>query len=163
MTKTTISAPPGVPFVDTEREFDAPASLVYRAFIEPDLIVQWLGPRKYEMVLDKWDARAGGEYRYTHRGADGEFAFRGVFHSMDMDNMVQTFEFEGVPGHVSLDRLSIEDLGGGRSRVRGHSVFQTVEDRDGMVEHGMADGVNEGYDRLDELVANLGAPVGAAR
>ena len=161
--KTQISAPAATPFVDTEREFDAPASLVHRAFLEPDLIVQWLGPRKYEMVIDKFDARSGGEYRYIHRNADAEWAFHGVFHSLDIDNMVQTFEFEGYPGHVSLDQLVIEDIGGGRSRVRGHSVFQSVADRDGMIENGMSEGVEEGYDRLDELMAKLAQPVTASR
>lgn len=161
--KTQISAPAGTPFVDTEREFDAPAELVHRAFLEPDLIVQWLGPRKYEMVIDKFDARAGGEYRYIHRNADAEWAFHGVFHSLDKDNMVQTFEFEGYPGHVSLDQLVIEDIGAGRSRIRGHSVFQSVADRDGMIENGMSDGVEEGYDRLDELMARLAEPVAASR
>jgi uncharacterized protein YndB with AHSA1/START domain len=161
--KTQISAPAGTPFVDTEREFDAPAELVHRAFLEPDLIVQWLGPRKYEMVIDKFDARAGGAYRYIHRNADAEWAFHGVFHSLAIDNMVQTFEFEGYPGHVSLDQVVIEDIGGGRSRIRGHSVFQSVADRDGMIENGMSDGVEEGYDRLDELMARLTEPVAAAR
>jgi uncharacterized protein YndB with AHSA1/START domain len=161
--KTVINAPTGTPFVDTEREFDAPAELVHRAFLEPDLIVQWLGPRKYEMVLDKFEPRAGGEYRYIHRNADAEWAFHGVFHSLDIDNMVQTFEFEGYPGHVSLDQLAIEDIGGGRSRVRGHSVFQSVADRDGMIENGMSEGVEEGYDRLDELMARLAQPVSASR
>ena len=163
MSKTKITAPDGVPFVDTEREFDAPRELVYRAFLEPDLIVQWLGPRKYKMTIDKWDGRAGGEYRYVHGDDQGSYAFHGVFHSMDIDNMVQTFEFEGWPGHVSLDQLAIEDLGGGRSRVRGHSVFQSVADRDGMVESGMGDGIEDGYNRLDELLLTLREPVGATR
>jgi len=86
-----------------------------------------------------------------------------VFHSLDIDNMVQTFEFEGYPGHVSLDQLVIEDIGGGRSRIRGHSVFQSVADRDGMIENGMSEGVEEGYDRLDELMAKLAQPVTASR
>lgn len=162
MSKTRISAPDGVPFIDIEREFDAPAELVYRAYLDPELIVQWLGPRKYQMTLDKWDARAGGEYRYVHGNEEGTFAFHGVFHSMDIDNMVQTFEFEGAPGHVSLDQQVIEDIGNGRSRVKGHSVFQSVEDRDAMVEHGMSEGVEDGYNRLDELLAKLKQPVGAA-
>lgn len=162
MTKTTITAPAGQPFIDFEREFDAPPELVYRAFLEPELIVQWLGPRKYEVVLDKFDPRAGGEYRYIHRNADAEWAFHGVFHSMAMDNMVQTFEFEGAPGHVSLDRQSIEALPGGRSRIIGHSVFQSVAARDAMVENGMAEGVEDGYNRLDELLARQAQPVGAS-
>ena len=160
--KTVITAPAGQPFIDTERDFDAPRELVHRAFLEPDLIVQWLGPRKYRMTVEKWDARAGGEYRYVHADDESSYAFHGVFHSMDIDNMVQTFEFEGWPGHVSLDQIVIEDLGGGRSRVRGHSVFQSVADRDGMIESGMGEGVEDGYNRLEELLARTTQAVGAA-
>ena len=160
--KTRINAPEGQPFIDIERDVDAPRELVHRAFLEPELVVQWLGPRKYRMTIDKWDGRAGGEYRYVHGNDEGEFAFHGVFHSMDIDNMVQTFEFEGWPGHVSLEQVVIEDLGGGRSRIRNHSVYQSIADRDAMVESGMGDGVEDGYNRLDELMAKLQHPVGAA-
>jgi uncharacterized protein YndB with AHSA1/START domain len=161
MSKTQIDAPAGVPFVDITREFDAPLELVRRAWTDPDLVKQWLGPRQYEMVIEQWDARAGGAYRYIHRDdAGNEFGFHGVFHSNDPDNMVQTFEFEGMPGHVSLDRLQLEDIGGGRTRSRIHSVFQSLEDRDGMVQAGMGDGVSEGFERLDELLAKMPLPVG---
>jgi uncharacterized protein YndB with AHSA1/START domain len=161
MGKTRIIAPEGTPYIDMEREFDAPPELVHRAYVDPTLVVQWLGPRKYEMVLDRWDARAGGEYRYVHRDAESAHGFHGVFHSMDADNMVQTFEYEGAPGHVSLDTQVIEDLGGGRSRIKSHSVFQSVADRDAMVEAGMSEGVEDGYNRLDELIEKLKAPVAA--
>jgi uncharacterized protein YndB with AHSA1/START domain len=161
MSKTQIDAPAGVPFVDITREFDAPLELVRRAWTDPDLVKQWLGPRKYEMVIERWEPRAGGAYRYIHRDEAGnEFGFHGVFHSSDPDNMVQTFEFEGVPGHVSLDKLALEDIGGGRTRARIHSVYQSLEDRDGMVQAGMGDGVNEGFERLDELLATMPLPVG---
>ena len=161
MSKTQINAPAGVPFVDITREFDAPLDLVHRAWTDPDLVKQWLGPRKYEMVIERWEARAGGGYRYIHRDdAGNEFGFHGVFHSADADNMVQTFEFEGVPGHVSLDTLALEDLGGRRTRARIHSVYQSLEDRDGMVAAGMGDGVTGGFDRLDELLAKTPLPVG---
>ncbi|HET9852137.1 MAG TPA: SRPBCC family protein [Candidatus Limnocylindrales bacterium] len=159
--KTTITAPEGLPYVDMEREFDAPAELVHRAYREPELVKQWLGPRQYEMVIEKWDAREGGEYRYVHRDGSNAYAFRGVFHSMAADNMVQTFEFAGAPGHVSLDTQVIEDLPGGRSRVKSHSIFMSVADRDAMVESGMSEGVEDGYNRLDELLPTL-QPVGAA-
>jgi uncharacterized protein YndB with AHSA1/START domain len=162
MATTKITAPPGEPFVDIEREFDAPAELVHRAYIEPELVKQWLGPRKYEIVIERWDARDGGSYRYIHRDGANEYGFRGVFHSTAPDNMVQTFEFDGWPGHVSLDSQKIEDLGGGRSRVVTHSVFQSVADRDGMVEAGMSEGVEDGFNRLDELLEKI-SPVGAAR
>jgi uncharacterized protein YndB with AHSA1/START domain len=161
MSKTQISAPAGVPFVDITREFDAPVELVRRAWTDPDLVKQWLGPRRFEMVIERWEPRAGGAYRYIHRDdAGNEFGFHGVFHSNDPDNMVQTFEFEGMPGHVSLDKLSLEDLGGGKTRAQIHSVYQSLEDRDGMVQAGMGDGVSEGFERLDELLATMPMPVG---
>jgi uncharacterized protein YndB with AHSA1/START domain len=159
--KTKITAPPGEPYVDMEREFDAPAELVHRAYREPELVKQWLGPRKYEMVIERWDARDGGSYRYVHTDGTNSFGFRGVFHSFAIDNMVQTFEFDGAPGHVSLDTQRIEDLGGGRSRMTSHSVFLSVADRDAMVDAGMSDGVEDGYNRLDELLPTL-QPVATA-
>lgn len=161
--KTVITAPEGEPYIDMEREFDAPAALVHRAYVEPELVVQWLGPRKYEMVIEQWDARDGGAYRYVHRDAQSSYGFHGVFHSMAPENMVQTFEFDGAPGHVSLDSQKLEDIGGGRSRLRSRTVFQSVADRDAMAESGMAEGVEDGYLRLDELLTRIAQPVGASR
>ena len=126
MGKTRITAPEGLPFVDIEREFDAPADVVFRAYLEPELVKQWLGPRQYEMQVETWDARPGGSYRYVHTDGTNAFGFRGVFHSMDRDRMIQTFEFDGAPGHVSLDTQVIEDLPGERSRVKVHSIFMSV-------------------------------------
>ena len=160
--KTTITAPEGVPYVDMEREFDAPAELVHRAYKDPELVKQWLGPRQYEMRIEEWDARDGGSYRYVHTDGTNAYGFRGVFHSMAVDNMVQTFEFDGAPGHVSLDTQVLEDLPGGRSRLKSHSIFMSVADRDAMVEAGMGDGVEDGYNRLDELLPSL-QPVTAGR
>jgi uncharacterized protein YndB with AHSA1/START domain len=155
--ETKITAPAGLPYVDIEREFAAPRRLVYRAYSEPELIKQWLGPHKYEMDIERWDEHG---YRYVHRDPQGnEFGFRGVFHGpMTIEGGTQTFEFEGVPGHISMDTLVLEDHGD-RTIVRTHSVFQSVEDRDGMVQAGMGGGVTEGYERLDEVLEKLAAPV----
>jgi uncharacterized protein YndB with AHSA1/START domain len=160
MGTTKITAEPGLPFIDMTREFDAPRDLLFRAFTEPDLLVQWLGPRRLTMIVDRYDVRDGGAWRYIHRDADGtEFGFHGVFHGTPTpDAMVQTFEFEGAPGHVSLDTLTLEERDG-RTIVRGHSVFQSIQDRDAMIEAGMEGGVNEGYERLEELLAGLLAAV----
>jgi uncharacterized protein YndB with AHSA1/START domain len=155
-TSIKVDAQPGTPFVDTEREFEAPRDLVFRAWTEPELVRQWLGPKQYEMLIDEWSFREGGRYRYLHRAPDGgEHGFHGVFHSTTPDNMVQTFEYEGAPGHVSLDRLELVDLGGGRTLARTHTVFQSVEARDAMVAGGMTDGMNQGYERLDALLGRL--------
>ena len=152
-----VTAEKGLPFVDTERELDAPRDLVFRCFSEPELLKQWLGPQRLEMRIDEFDFRDGGRYRYAHVEPDGtEYGFRGVFHGPQTpDSMLQTFEFDGAPGHVSLDRMELVDLGNGRTLARSHSVFQTVEARDAMVESGMSDGMESGYQKLDELLAGL--------
>jgi uncharacterized protein YndB with AHSA1/START domain len=156
--KTTITVEPGKQELFITREFDAPRELVYRAHVDPDLYVQWLGPRGYEMVLETFEPKSGGRYRYIHKDKDGnEYGFHGVFHEMSEDLMIQTFEFEGLPerGHVILDTMKLEELPGDRTKVTIQSVYQSVADRDGMVESGMERGVNEGYERLDELLANM--------
>jgi uncharacterized protein YndB with AHSA1/START domain len=156
--KTTITVEPGKQELSITREFDAPRDLVYKAHIDPDLYVQWLGPRGYEMILETFEPHSGGRYRYIHKDTDGsEYGFHGVFHEMSEDLMIQTFEFEGLPerGHVVLDTMRLDELPGGRTRVTIQSVYQSVSDRDGMVQSGMERGVNEGYERLDELLEKM--------
>jgi uncharacterized protein YndB with AHSA1/START domain len=160
MSTTQIDAPAGVPFIDITREFDAPRDLVFRAWTDPELLVQWLGPRKYKMTIDKYDLRDGGQWRYVHSDDEGNaWGFHGVFHgSQTPDGMLQTFEFEGAPGHVSLESLTLEDKGG-KTIMRNHAVYQSIEARDAMIESGMEEGMNDGFDRLDDLLARLAQPV----
>jgi uncharacterized protein YndB with AHSA1/START domain len=156
--KTQIIAEPGMPQVVITREFDAPRELLFRAYTEPELLAQWLGPRRLTMTVERLDPRDGGTWRYIHHDADGsEYGFHGVFHGTPSpDGIVQTFEFEGAPGHVSLETLTFEERDG-KTLVRINDVFQSVEDRDAMIQSGMETGVNEGYERLDELLARLAA------
>ena len=160
MGRTEITAEPGTPQIRMTREFNYPAALLFRAWTDPELLKQWLGPRRYEMVVDRWELRDGGTWRYIHRGADGsEHGFHGVFHGTpSLDNMVQTFEYEGAPGHVSLDTLRFEERDG-KTIVHMNSVHQSVEARDAMIGSGMESGLNEGFERLEELLARIGAPV----
>ena len=153
----TITAPEGVPFIDISREFDAPVAAVFRAHAEPDLLKQWMGPNGYEMDIDHFDFTSGGGYRYIHRNPTGEeYAFNGVFHVVrENDFAIQTFEFDGFPDVVSIESLTFEDLGAGRTRLRAHAVYPTVEARDGMVASNMEVGVTEGYERLDKVAASL--------
>lgn len=156
--KTLVTAEPGVQELFITREFDAPRELVYKAHIDPKLYVQWLGPHGYEMILETFEPVSGGKYRYIHKDKDGnEYGFHGTFHEMSEELMIQTFEFEGLPerGHVVLDTMKLEELPDNRTRVTIQSVYQSVEDRDGMVQSGMEKGVREGYERLDELLAKL--------
>jgi uncharacterized protein YndB with AHSA1/START domain len=159
MAKTQIDAPAGVPFIDMSREFDAPRDLVFKAYTDPELLVQWLGPRKYKMTVESWDVRDGGKWRYVNSDDDGNaWGFHGVFHGdQTPDGMLQTFEFEGSPGNVSLESLVFEDEDG-KTVIRNHSVYQSIQARDAMIESGMEGGVNEGFDRLEELISKLREP-----
>ena len=160
MTTTTmrLTAEPGTPLVSFEREVAAPRALVYRAYTEPELLAQWLGPRRLTMRVEEYDVRHGGAWRYVHVDTNGtEYGFHGVFHGTpSADRMTQTFEFEGAPGHVSLDTCELVDLGA-RTLIRVTSVHQSVEARDAMIANGMEGGVTQGFERLDELVSRLQA------
>jgi uncharacterized protein YndB with AHSA1/START domain len=151
----TISAPEGLPFIDIEREFDAPVAAVFNAHRDPELVKQWLGPQGYEMKIERWDFVPQGGYRYVHTNSEGEsYGFNGTFHSVrENEFAIQTFEFEGFPDVVAIESIAFDDLGNGRTRLRIHSVYPTVEARDGMVASGMETGLREGYERLDGLVA----------
>ena len=153
-TDTRIVADPALPTIVIIREFDAPPDRVFRAYTDPDLVVQWLGPRRLTMRIDQYDARTGGSYRYVHSDDDGtEYGFHGVFHEVrPSERIVQTFTYEGFPDGVSLETALFEDLGG-RARVTGTSLMDSIEARDAMLKSGMEVGVREGYERLDELLA----------
>jgi uncharacterized protein YndB with AHSA1/START domain len=154
--KTRIVAEPGVPQIVITREFDAPRARLYRVHTDPELLVQWLGPRRLPTHVERWDVRDGGTWRYINRDGDGtEYGFHGVFHGTPSPEggIVQTFEFEGTPGHVSLQTVTFSEERGGTTLLRVNAVFQSVEDRDAMLESGMEEGVNQGYERLDELLA----------
>jgi len=138
----------------TERVFDAPRERVFQAFTDPELIPQWWGRRQDKTTIDKLDVREGGEWRFVTDGPDGNTAFRGTFRAIEPPERVeQTFEWEGMPGHVVVETATFEDLGDGRTRVSTRSVFDTTEERDGMLSSGMEIGMGESYDQLDELLA----------
>ncbi len=159
-----IVAEPGAPSVTIEREVAAPRDLVFRCFTDRDLLPQWLGPRRYATRIEEMDVRHGGSWSYVNIDPEtgAEFGFRGVYHGEPTpDQFVQTFEFLGAPGHVSMDTLQLIDRRDGRTLIRTISLFQSVEARDAMLEHGMEYGVKEGYERLDELVDRLQDRAGA--
>ena len=153
--QTRIEADPDLPTVRIIRDFNASPDRVYRAWTDPELVAQWLGPRSITMQIDTWDARTGGSYRYS-AWRDGEeiASFYGSFHELRPDErLVQTFTYEGVPDGVCLETVTFEDLGDGRTRVTALSVVDTMEGRDAMIVSGMEQGVVEGYDKLDGLLA----------
>jgi uncharacterized protein YndB with AHSA1/START domain len=152
--ETRIVSDPDVPLVRITRDFDAPPAKVFRPHAEPDLFARWTGPRGTEMRIDHFDFRTGGSYRYLMIRNGNEFGFRGCFHEVRPSELiVQTFTFEGVPDGVALERLVFEDLGNGRTRLTSTSLVDSFEGRDAFVASGMADGVRDGYERLDEVLA----------
>ncbi|MES1169992.1 MAG: SRPBCC family protein [Leifsonia sp.] len=153
----TITAPVGLPFIDIEREFDAPVEAVFDAHRDPELYKQWIGPKGYTTELPHFDFTSGGGYRFVSTDDQGrQAAFHGVFHVVrENEFAIQTFEFEGYPDVVSIESITFEPLEGGRSRLRVHAVYPTLEARDGIVASGQAKGVTEGYERLEEALSAL--------
>lgn len=155
--KTEITAEPGNLEITVTREFDAPRDLVFKAHTDPSLYTQWLGPRELKMTLERLEPRNGGIWRYIHEDKAGnKYAFHGVYHEvLPPERIIGTFEFEGLPetGHVILGTTRFEALPGDRTKLTSQSVFQSLADRDGMLQSGMERGVNDGYERLDELLA----------
>jgi uncharacterized protein YndB with AHSA1/START domain len=156
MAKTEYDIKPGSHEISITRMFDAPRELVFRAFTDPALVPKWWGPRELITTVDKMDVRPGGTWRFVQRDSAGnQYGFHGVYHLVDAPyRVVSTFEFEGVPGHVAMETVTFEDVDG-KTRLVQHSVFQSVADRDGMVQSGMEKGATESMDRMAELLAEL--------
>jgi len=152
--QTAIVTTPTDREIHTQRVFDAPRDRVFAAYTDPQLIPEWWGPRETTTVVDQMDVRAGGSWRFVMRSSDGsETAFRGTYREVTPpERIVQTFEWEGLPGHVSVETATFEELGD-RTKVTTTSLFHTNEERDGMLGSGMEQGMNETYARLDELLA----------
>ena len=152
--ETRIVADPDVPIVRITREFDAPPEKVFRAHVDPELFVRWVGPDSTTTRIDHFDCRTGGSYRYVAIQDGQEYGFRGCFHEVRPSELIiQTFTYEGLPDGVALERLVLEDLGGGRTRLVATSLVDSFEGRDAFLASGMEVGVNEGYAKLDALLA----------
>lgn len=156
-TEAIIEADPKLPIIRITRDFAATPEQLFRAHTDPELFVRWNGPDDTTSTIDYWDARTGGSWRYVSYSAgdaSGEkHGFRGCFHEVRPDLIVQTFTWEGMPDGVALETLRFEDLGGGRTRLHAQSLCDSFEARDGWLQSGMEVGVNEGYARLERLAA----------
>jgi uncharacterized protein YndB with AHSA1/START domain len=150
---TTIEAPTDLPMIRMTREFAATPAQLFRAHTDADLFARWTGPDGTELKIDQWDARTGGSWRYVTVVEGEEYAFHGCFHTVREDRLVQTFTFEGVPDGVALETMVFEELGNGRTRMVAESLVDSFEGRDAMLASGMEVGVNDGYARLDGMLA----------
>ena len=153
MNKIKLIAEPGKQVIVVTRVFDAPRDLLFRVINDPKLIPQWWGPRGYTTKVDKMELRKGGIWRFIQYDSSGnEFAFNGVYHEIAApERVISTFEFEPMAGHVILETVKFEEHDG-KTTLTGTYVYQSVEDRDGMLMSGMENGEAETYDRLEELL-----------
>jgi uncharacterized protein YndB with AHSA1/START domain len=157
MTTTTeakIEADPNVPIIRITREFAGTPEQLLRAHTDPELFAQWIGPSTLDTRIDEWDARSGGSWRFVSTRDEEEYAFRGCFHDIRPDRIVQTFTYEGDPDGVALETLWFDDLGDGRTRLRTQSLVDSFEGRDAWLRSGMDVGVNEGYAKLEEMLTS---------
>ena len=160
MAETEIIIEPGRQDIIFRHVFDAPRAVVWQALTDPSLVPNWYGPRKYEAIVDYMEVKPGGRWRFINRNAEGqEFGFHGVYHDIVApERMVQTTEFEGVPGHVGLETATLTEANG-KTTFEAVSLFPSVEDRDMNVANGMEGGARETYQRLEEVIASLAARV----
>ena len=155
--ETTLVAEPGSHETTVSAVIDAPVAAVWRAHVDPDLFVRWWGPAELTSKVDRFEPETGGSWRIVHVDPEGgEYGFRGVYHEVVPDErLVLTFEFEGMPGHVCLERHTFEPVDGG-TLVTQHAVFQSVEDRDGMLQSGMEQHAPVAMAQLQEVARSIG-------
>lgn len=153
--QATIEADPDLPIIRITRDFDATPAQLMKAHTDPELFARWVGPDGLDTEIIDWDPTPGGRWRYVARRGDEEFGFRGAFHDVRENCIVQTFTWEGMPEEVSLETLRFEDLGDGRTRLHAQSLVDSFEGRDQWLASGMEVGVDQGYAKLDTLVAEL--------
>ena len=154
ITETVIEADPKLPVIRMSRDFAATPGQLFRAHTDPALFARWVGPDTMNTRIEHWDARTGGSWRYASEHDGHQYAFHGCFHEVRPDRIVQTFTFDGDPDGVALETLWFEDLGGGRTRLRTRSLTDSFEGRDAWLRSGMEVGVDEGYAKLDRMLAD---------
>ena len=153
--QAVIEADKDVPLIRITRDFHATPAQLMKAHTDPELFARWVGPDGMDTRILEWDARTGGSWRYVATRDGQEFGFRGCFHTIAEDKIVQTFTFEGMPDDVSLETLWFEDLGDGRTRLHAQSLVDSFEGRDAWLASGMETGVDQGYAKRDALVDAL--------
>lgn len=157
ITEAQIEADERVPVVRITRDFKATPAQLLKAHTDRDLFARWVGPNGMDTEVLTWEARDGGEWRYVARRDGEEYFFRGCFHEVNEQRIVQTFTWEGMPEGVSLETLAFEDLGNGYTRLHAQSLVDSFEGRDAWLASGMETGVHEGYAKLDEILAESDA------
>ena len=153
--QVSVEADPTLPIIHITRDFDATPAELMRAHTDPELFARWCGPNGSDIEILAWDATTGGRWRYQGSLDGNEFAFHGCFHEVGESHIVQTFTYDGEPDGVALETMRFEDLGDGRTRLHAQSLVDSFEGRDAWLASGMETGVDDGYAKLDALLAEL--------
>ena len=152
--KATITTPNDRE-IRIERVFNAPRERVWKAMTDPELVAQWWG-RGNKLVIERFEPERGGRWRFVEHGPDGVYGFEGRYREVTpTSRIVQTFEYDGMPGHVVVEDMTLEDLGDGRTRLVTVSLFHTAAERDGMLQSGMEQGLNQSYEALDRVLSRF--------
>jgi uncharacterized protein YndB with AHSA1/START domain len=151
---TSVAADPALPVIRITRDFRTTPERLLRAHTDPELFARWIGPDNLRTRIEHWDARTGGSFRFRSVGDGAEFGFHGCFHEIRPDRIVQTFTYEGDPDAVALQTLRFCDLGDGRTRLHTQSLVDSFDTRDGWLKSGMEIGVNDGYAKLERMLAD---------
>lgn len=142
--------------IHIERIFNAPRDRVWKALTDPALVAQWWG-RGNKLEIERMEFQRGGHWRFVEHGPEGKHGFEGRYREVTPpERVVQTFEWDGMPGYVVVETMTLEDLGDGRTKLVNVSLFHTTEERDGMLQSGMEQGLNQSYAALDKVLAGLG-------
>jgi uncharacterized protein YndB with AHSA1/START domain len=150
--KTKINAEDTKQELVITREFDLPLELLFKAYVEPDIVEQWMGTK----VL-KLENKKHGSYQFETTDAQGKkYGFNGVIHEFNPNQKItRTFEMENTPFGVQLEFLEFEKLTDDTSKLNMHVVYRSVVDRDRMLQMGMAQGMNMAHNRLEGIVSKL--------
>ncbi len=154
MSKLKMIAEPGKQETVLTYVFDAPRERVFNLYTNPELLPQWWGPRYLSTEVERMEVKPGGTWRYIQRDDAGNlYVFNGVYHEIvSPERLTYTFEYEGEPGHILLVTVRFEEMDG-KTLIIEKSIYQSVEDRDGMISEGMESGADESMERLEELLA----------
>jgi uncharacterized protein YndB with AHSA1/START domain len=151
--ETTAVTTPTDREVRIERVFNASRERVWRAYTDPKLVAQWWG-RGNKLTIERMEVERGGHWRFVEDSLQGLHGFEGRYREVTpLHRIVSTFEWDGMPGHVSVSTTIFENVGDEQTKVIVTSLFHTTEERDGMMGSGMQQGLMQSYAVLDRILA----------
>ena len=150
--KTKINAEDGKQELVLTRDFDLPLDLLFKAYVEPELLEQWMGTK----VL-KLESKKHGSYQFETTDPKGnKYRFHGAIHEFNPDRKItRTFEMENMPLGVQLECLGFERLTDATSKLNMHVIYESVAQRDQVLKMGMTHGINMAHNRLQAVAEKL--------